>query len=333
MQHNFKLTAKPHSWLHVVCGGFFAFLIILPLTVKAQNNTHPWITAEDAKIIRAFTSSGEKGVLAAFKGNPKVRLSPLEMTYDIQDEHSFQASYLLANYTDEVLQYTIICLIDYQQVMLTLDSRISKIHQVTLLPRKQKILSLNISPIEQGAHDLIILAVRDGIEEKNDFSVVSHRANLFSRNIKFPSIEHTPANSIPLRSEMEIQIISNELEQKELTTTEIQDLEQTTEYFIKISNFHEQTTKYAVILFNNFHQPNLNSSNTPNVYYTSIAGRKTGVIPWKIIKNNHDKLLAIAIENPYQIMEPELGKMTRNPTRIYRSNYSNASSPSNAMGR
>lgn len=333
MPHNLTLAARPHAWLHVVCGVFFVAFLILPLAVKAQNNIHPWLTAEDVKIMRAFTTSGEKGILAAFKGDPKVRLSPLEMSYDIQERHFFQAVYLLANYTDKALRYTIICLIDYQQVMLTLDNRISQTHQGSLLPGEQKTLSLHIAPIKQGAHDLILLAIRDGIEEKNDFSVVSHRANLFSKNNKFPSVEHTPTNFIPLRSELEIKIILDESEEKKSTTTKVQDLEQTIKYFIDISNFHEQTTKYAVILFNNFRQLNLNSSNTPNVSYISIAGRKTGVIPWKTIRNKPDQLLAIAVENPYQTMEPELGKMTRNPTRIYRSNYSNTPLPSNTRGQ
>lgn len=268
----------------------------------------------------AFTKSGERGILAVFKSDPNIRLSPLEMSYRIQEDGALKAVYLLANYTGEPLKYRIICLIDYRQQMFTLDNRVSKTHEISLLPGEQKIFTLATAPIRQGAHDFVLLAVREGVKQIVDFPILSHRANLFVKAGGFPSIEYEQTNAVSLSSTPNIDVVLNRSAKVDAFTPVGFNLEQAAEYFLQVGNIHEQTTRYAVIFFADFEQLSFDVSNAPKAYYMTLAGRTAGIIPWKIPENQYNQLFAIVLENPYQTMEPKLEIMTTTPVSTYLSN-------------
>jgi hypothetical protein len=316
------LTATAHKWLHAICGFLFLVSLSFSLSANSQDVTHPWLTVEDKKIMGAFIKSGEKGVLAVFKGDPSLRLSPLEMSYKISKIGTLQAIYLLGNYTDKPLKYIVICLIDYQQQVITLNNQDSKTHEISLLPGEQKIFSLAITAIKQGSHDFVLLAIRK--EEKADFQVLTHRANLFVNDGEFPSIEYSKVKTAFANPLPSAEIVFRQTEKPETALSSESNLDQAEEYSLHITNRHNLTTRYAVIFFTDFRQMSLGSSNSSNdgfenVYFISLRDQTTGIIPGRIPKNNK-KIFAIALENPYQFMEPALGMMTRNPASTFVSN-------------
>lgn len=245
---------KTRAWLRAICG-FFLLFTLFPVSASPQEEIHPWVTATDKKIMEAFTKSGGEGMLALFKGNPNVRISPLEMSYRVREGDKFEAVYLLANHTDESLTYTIVCLIDYQQQIFTANDQTSNIHKVSLLPGEQKIFNLTIAPLTQGTHDFVLLAVRDGVKKKVDFSLLSNRANLFIGSGGFSSVEYSKVKTAPLSSNPADTVIFNQTISPEDFSSVLPDFERGAEYFLHIGNAHVQSTNYAVIIFADFEQP------------------------------------------------------------------------------
>jgi len=294
--------------------------MLFSLSANAQDGLHPWLTDADKEIMDTFTRSGEEGVLTTFKGSPSARLSPLEITYQIQQGDAFHAVYLISNRTLKPLKYRIICLVDYRQQMIALDNLVSKSHEVTLQPKEQKIFTLATGAVNKGSHDFVLLAIHEGGGPKYDFPILSHRANILVKGGGFPLAQHeqldaTPLNFLPING-----VVFNRAVKAGEFSPQMSNLTRNEKYYLHIANVNEHITGYAVLIFADYEQQNFGVGDDRGVYYLNLAGKSAGVVPWATAGEQCSNLFAIVIENPYQTMEPEPGVMAKTPASVYLSN-------------
>ena len=69
----------------------------------------------DYEIINSFIGSGQKGIITAFKGNPEMRATELQLSYYIKEGQPFIGEYLIGNYIGKKIELKIFCILNYHQ--------------------------------------------------------------------------------------------------------------------------------------------------------------------------------------------------------------------------
>ncbi len=182
-------------------GWFFPGLVLvaaifLECSFGAQGNAaefelpaKPGPKSFDYKVIDAFVSSGSAGILSAFKGDPDLRATDLQLSYYMKEGSEFQAEYMIGNHTPNPMEYDVMCLVDYRQQEFQLDQKLSRVHRLQLAPGERKTWPVKIASVGKGAHDFLLLAVANPKGSRpSDLEeiLLYHRANIFAGSYSFP---------------------------------------------------------------------------------------------------------------------------------------------------
>lgn len=283
----------------------------------------------DYEIIDAFVKSGQKGILTAFKGNPDMRGTHLQTAYYMKDGQSFKGDFMIGNYTDNTIDYTIICLIDYKQQKFLFNGKRGSTHSVSIKSGERVIYPLTVVDIKKGAHDFLLLAVRmfkaSDKPEDIEYSILFHRANIFVESYSFPQVIYSKFAQQPSKLQAS-QIVVNKSKQfndfKELFF-DIFPFSKDFQYYLHVNNQYSDILPYAVILFIDSKQLSYESSYSGNkdMLYYFLEPKSQSVIMIKIPSINRIRSLwAISIENPYARLETESGIMAQIPNFVRISN-------------
>jgi len=283
----------------------------------------------DNKIIEHFLGSGQKGILTAFKGTPEMRGTDLQLSYWLKENSPFKAEYLVINATDNPLNLTILCLIDYHQQAFRLNDQMASLHPVKINPGERAIAVVELPPLREGAHDFILLAIENPVEfsPETEHQILSHRANLFVGDITFPSVNYLPlgVQSTIARKATYTTVINlhNDYSHFEPLRTDYLDIDRVKRYFVHINNAYDTPMRSVFVTFLNGKQIPINHETGQEVLYWNIAAKRQDMISLVLKAPNCQiacELLVLSIDNPYIEVEPERGVMAQLPTRIRAAN-------------
>jgi hypothetical protein len=271
-------------------------------------------TEFDYSTINHFLSSGQKGILTAFKGGSEMRGTDLQLSYWLTEKVSFIGEYLIMNATDESVDFMILSLIDYRQQEFFLNDRLSHRHSITVQPGEQVITKVNLAPLQEGSHDFILLALKmpdpAASSPEGDYLVLSHRANLFVGDLAFPQVNYQPLGTNP--------------GSEQITFSPVIKKGKIKDYFVHINNGGNFPIKLAMITLLNGKQIPVNSDTGQQILYGEVAAYRQEVLKLKLAGPNCQEdgceLSVLSIENPYVVLEPEAGVMAQIPTRIRAAN-------------
>jgi len=277
----------------------------------------------DYKVIDALLSSGSPGILSAFKGDPDLRATELQLSYYMKEGGEFRADYMIGNLTARPLEYEITCLIDYQQQEFQLDDKLSRVHRLQLTPGERKTSTLKIASVERGAHDFLLLAVtskKNPRPSEPESLLLYHRANIFAGGYSFPATSWQKLREEASRSRA-LQIVVN----KEADIGDFRPLfddrrspSAESKYYLHLSNPKTEALRLTVLLLQK--SSAVGDIRVTPLYYALNPGRDGALEVTSPIATDTDSVLAVMIENPYVRLEPEPGTMLRTPTQVRPSN-------------
>ncbi len=277
----------------------------------------------DSKVIDAFVSSGSPGILSAFKGDPDLHATELQLSYYMKEGGEFRADYMIGNHTARPLEYEITCLIDYQQQEFQLDDKLSRVHRLQLTPGERKTSTLKIASVERGAHDFLLLAVtskKNPRPSEPESILLYHRANIFAGGYSFPATSWQKLREETSRSRA-LQIVVN----KEADMGNFRPLfddrrspSAESKYYLHLSNPKTEALRLTVLLLQK--SSAVSDIRVTPLYYALNPGMDGALGVMLPVAARTDSILAVMVENPYVKLEPEPGTMTRIPTQVRPSN-------------
>lgn len=283
----------------------------------------------DHKVIDAFVKSGEMGILTAFRGYSEMRGTNLQLTYYIKAGQPFNADFMIGNYTDKFVNYTIICLIDYEQKEFLFTGDQDHVHLISIKPGEQKIFPLKLIDLKKGAHDFLLLGIRrlkdSDTSEESEYPLLFHRANIFVEGYSFPQSSYSKIPHQPSKSnafQIAVNKSNNSSNFKELYL-DIIPSSKNLNYYLHVSSPYTGALPSALVLLIDSKQAFFKSTGNDNncVLYYILPPKSQGMIEIKIaLLTQIESLALINIENPYARLESEEGAMAQIPARVWISN-------------
>ncbi|MBI4680143.1 MAG: hypothetical protein HY753_02735 [Nitrospirae bacterium] len=279
----------------------------------------------DYDVINAFVKSGQKGMLTAFKGDPATRGSELQISYYLNVGQPFKADFMMGNYTDKIVNYTIICLIDYEQREFLFDNHPAKAHFVSIKPGDRLIFPLKVTDLKKGAHDLILFAVAisadSNIMQDADNRFLFHRANVFVESYSFPKLSFKKLRHTSTDVDASILAISKS-DKYDINDSidKVTSLSKDRSYYLHVSNPNNEVSASVAVLFSDLNQAYGQFSGNDIFYHFLESKSQSSIKLLPRLTDQVKSLWAISVENPYIVLEPEPGKMTQKPTFLRISN-------------
>jgi len=298
---------------------FFSVLLVLSSSSSiADNTTIPSYPTEPGPktfnqgTLKQFKNSYKDAVIYSFNGNEKFHSSRLQRSYFTKKIEVFYGDFLIGNYTPVDIDFKLYFFIDYKQSVFSISNKNPSqlpIHKVTVKAESELILPLSLGKIAEGAHDILIIAIRDEPENRyRNSKMISHRANLYVKNGTFNNIEFTKLAN-PVQSKI-INIVINKNPDKLEPLSKLVNTKHD-KYFIHVNNFYRTNSKYSLLVLLNSKQISIDGKK--KVIYFKQQKLSSNVIPIEInteSKKSTDRdneLLAIVIDNPFSVLEPNRG--------------------------
>jgi hypothetical protein len=116
----------------------------------------------------------------------------LQLSYYLKEGHEFKGEFMIGNYTDDPINYYVICLVDYNKQVFLFNGEKGDVHSVSLKSKERVIYPMAIGGLKKGAHDLLLVAIKKTSDDfdKVDFPILSYRANLFIESYSFPPVPY-----------------------------------------------------------------------------------------------------------------------------------------------
>lgn len=327
----FCLNSKKHHTGTTLCGVFIIVVIFLTMPAFPEdkfilpNRLGP--KNFDYKIINAFVNSGDKGILTAFKGDPEMRGTHLQLSYYLKAGESFKAEFLIGNYTDQVVDYFILCLMDYKQQEFVFNGKRATSHPVSIKPGERVIYAVTLDNIEKGAHDFLLIAVKTLRDSDNpaeaDFPLLFHRANIFVESYSFPRISYNEFYQKPSDFQVFKIVInkSQEVNHFEELYYDTKSSSDKLQFYIHINNsYSDDALHFAIVPFDDTKQISFRQLDENVLYYYLKSKTKSVIKVNADLKYQKGSLWAINIDNPYSRLETEDGRMAQIPTIVRISN-------------
>lgn len=278
----------------------------------------------DYKAIDYFLSSGQKGVLTAFKAEPEMHGSALQSSFYIV-HNTFRAEWLIVNKTEEPLKLQILSLLDYKQMYFYLDGNWAKKHPLFLSPDQRKIVKIVLPEIDNGAHDFIIIAAdvfnKELPEGPGQRHLFNHRANIFIGSRKFPKKDVQLVGSIPPIDNLKFSVWFDQNESVSLNSNPqpLKFSRTLSKHFLHVNNTLQTNLDFVLLAFRNIDQIPIMSAKNQDIVFFSIAGKQADSIPVSVDTKkflNSDEFMLLFIENPFLNLESQQGVMVQLPTRV-----------------
>ncbi len=274
----------------------------------AANNIPPFPNEAGPKTfdrgtIEGFKNSFKDVVIHGFRGAEKFQSSRLQRSYFMTESGDFYGDFLIANYTDEEKKYKLYFFIDYTQKKYRAFNEESIFHNVIIKKQSELVIPVVLNNISDGAHDLLIVAVNEKNGILNQTNVLAHRANIYVKNggfenIKFIKLTESTENS----TETEIVISGREKTNFELNLNGISN----SKYYLHLNNYYKKSTRYSLIVLLNSKQISVGDLKKEGAYYFKLNKFSKNVMPIELdVESTKKELLAIVVDNPYTVLEPE----------------------------
>ena len=262
----------------------------------------------DYEIINSFIGSGQKGIITAFKGNPEMRGTELQLSYYIKEGQPFIGEYLIGNYIGKKIELKIFCILNYHQQEFYFNDKRWEVHVIELEPKERKIYPFKINLPHKGAYDFILLAVRSpDFDNQINIDVLYHRANIFAGDTAYPNTDYHSIGEKTALSNFDFILFLNKDSSMDNNfqpvVSEAISKQSEARYFLHTNNNQDITITSILLAFINYKQVRFM---TDKVFFYTIPPKRRGILEVDFspyIQKGNNEVLILNIENPYVDME------------------------------
>lgn len=280
----------------------------------------------DHHMIANFVASGEKGVISALLGSPELRGSRLQREFFLRDGQDFDAKYRIENHTDDPLKYHLLCFLNYVQKKCTFDNTKTSAYPVNIGVNEKKVINITMPEIGRGAHDFLLLAVREiphsWEEPSAGFELLYRRANLWVESSDFPLLAMKDKVTRSQNSHIGSDLI---LEFTSVTPPDVvrgDESGQRLRVEAHAGAPEGRETRLGVLIFGDLTQADISlDEHVTKVIMFTNKGAAYNKILIDIHDVNHaSKIWGILVQNPFIRLEREHGEISILPSDVLMSN-------------
>ncbi len=261
-----------------------------------------------------FKRSGEKGILSSFLGSPNLHSNTNQVSYYLSAPSVVAGRYLIGNYTDNKMDFMVLCLIDYSLVP-CLENKENKLFNASVNPKNAGVYNIKIRNLSKGSHDLTLLSLdKKSLTQENGHFY--HRAVIHVDKDTFSTKEIYKPTQISSVSPNYFLILNHSPSPSDFSDKKT--LIRRSSVFAHAFNGAEEDVEFQ--LFTIFFDEKFEeiSSFKSKEVVTILANHSAVIQLSNFIPANGKHVIAFLVANPYKNLEID-GGLLKMPTAILKS--------------